>query len=51
MANNWESIPAALSKVRQGLIDGGFTSDQAFWLTQDLVRRADAPKALVGSED
>jgi hypothetical protein len=51
MATNWESIPGALGKVRKGLIDEGFTQDQAFWLVQDLVRRADAPSALTGAED
>lgn len=50
MANKVESIPTALGKMRKGLMDEGYTADQAFWLVQDLIRRADAPKALVGED-
>lgn len=50
VAKNWESIPSALGKMRKGLVAEGFTGDQAFWLVQDLLRRADAPAALTGAE-
>lgn len=41
MAKTLESIPTALGKLRKGLIDEGYTSDQAFWIVQDLIRRGD----------
>ncbi|WP_294567558.1 hypothetical protein [uncultured Arthrobacter sp.] len=47
MANKVESIPTALGKLRKGLMDEGYTQDQAFWLVQDLVRKAESPTALV----
>lgn len=50
MANKVESIPTALGKVRKGLVDEGFTEDQAFWIVQDLIRRADAAGELVGKD-
>lgn len=47
MAKKVESIPTALGEVRKGLIEQGFTSDQAFWLVQDLIRTNNAPAALI----
>ena len=48
MANKVEHIPTTLGRMRKGLVDEGFTEDQAFWIVQDLIRRSDAPKELVG---
>lgn len=47
MANKLESIPTVLGNMRTGLVDQGFTSDQAFWLIQDLIRKGDSPEALL----
>jgi hypothetical protein len=47
MANKVESIPTALGKLRKGLMAEGYTSDQAFWIVQDLIRKGDGPGALV----
>lgn len=47
MANTLESIPTALSKLRTGLIEGGYTADQAFQITLDLIRRGDTPTSLI----
>lgn len=47
MANKVESIPATLGKLRKGLIDEGYTADQAFWIVQDLIRKSATPTALV----
>lgn len=47
MANKVETIPAVLGKLRKGLIDQGYTSDQAFWIVQDLIRSAPSV-ALIG---
>jgi hypothetical protein len=49
MANKVESIPTALGSLRRGLMDEGFTSDQAFWIVQDLIRKGESPVALVQS--
>lgn len=38
MAKRVETIPTALGNVRKGLVEQGYTEDQAFWLVQDLVR-------------
>lgn len=43
MANKVESITTTLGKLRKGLIEQGYTQDQAFWIVQDLIRRADTP--------
>lgn len=43
MANKVESIPSALGKLRKELVDQGlYTSDQAFWIVQDLIRKGDS---------
>lgn len=47
MANTLESIPTALGKMRKGLIDEGFTAEQAFQIVLDLIRRGESPTALV----
>ena len=47
MANKVESIPPALGKLRKGLVNEGYTEDQAFWIVQDLIRKSDSPTALV----
>lgn len=47
MANTLESIPTALGKLRKGLIDEGYTPDQAYQIALDLIRRGDTPTALV----
>lgn len=47
MANKVESIPSALGQLRTGLIREGYTPDQAFWIVQDLIRKANSPTALV----
>jgi hypothetical protein len=38
MANKVESIPTELGALRAGLVEQGYTADQAFWLVQDLIR-------------
>ena len=47
MANKVESIPTALGKLRKGLVNEGFTEDQAFWVIQDLIRKSASPTELV----
>jgi hypothetical protein len=47
MANKVESIPTALGRLRKGLIDEGYTADQAFWIVQDLIRKGDSVTALI----
>jgi hypothetical protein len=44
MATQVGSIPTVLGTLRKGLIDEGYTSDQAFWIVQDLIRS----DALIG---
>lgn len=39
MANTTESIPATLGKLRNGLIEAGFDSDQSYQIVLDLIRR------------
>lgn len=43
MATKVESIPTVLGELRKGLIDEGYTTDQAFWLVQDLIRTNNVP--------
>lgn len=38
MANKKESIATDLGALRTGLVEEGFTADQAFWIIQDLIR-------------
>lgn len=47
MATKVESIPTVLGKLRKGLMDEGYTADQAFWIVQDLIRNGNTPTALV----
>ncbi len=47
MANKVESIPSTLGKLRKDLIGEGYSEDQAFWIVQDLIRKAESPTALV----
>jgi hypothetical protein len=50
MAKKVESIPRSLGQLRKGLTEAGFTSDQAFWIIQDLIRKGATPTALVVEE-
>lgn len=43
MANKVESIPSVLGKLRKGLMEEGYTADQAFWIVQDLIRCEQVP--------
>jgi hypothetical protein len=47
MAKKVESIPTVLGELRKGLIDQGYTTDQAFWIVQDLIRNGNSPTALI----
>lgn len=44
MANTLESIPASLGKLRKNLMTEGYTSQEAFQIALDLIRRgSDVP--------
>ena len=47
MANTLESIPTALGRLRKGLIDKGFSDQEAFQIVIDLIRRGDTPTSLL----
>lgn len=48
MTNQLESIPTKLGALRKSLIAEGYTSDQAFQIALDLIRRGeDFPAVLM----
>jgi hypothetical protein len=47
MANTPEPISVVLGNLRTGLIDQGYTQEQAFQIVLDLIRRGDSPLSLV----
>lgn len=42
MPNNTDTIPTRLGTLRKGLVDQGFSEDQAYQIVLDLIRREGA---------